>query len=324
MPVGCQEAKRLGESVQFGGLFAGALEDISGLNEELLFSFSKLLRLTLPQQLSLGLGLVQSVSSEATQQEGAKFLKSKLNELNANNGGSVPPSIVQQLLFHLQTHDGFAKQKASFVKIYRQLIPEVHAPVSLVPALYNELPEVDSKRTYDPEVLPFSPSAPRRHLRLPLSAYRRSTDAVTAHAHSPAACIALLPAGAIGSHSALSFMRPSAVQSPLEDTSLLCVSIESKMRVCDMIEDIGYMCTASAQQLLEVFNQFPRLTEPDVALIIAMMARTHMAGLVESVGIHGSGKGDVAEPKLTAWNTQVLVQALADTNPRLDWKQARP
>ena len=79
MPVGCQEAKRLGESVQFGGLFAGALEDISGLNEELLFSFSKLLRLTLPQQLSLGLGLVQSVSSEATQQEGAKFLKSKLN-----------------------------------------------------------------------------------------------------------------------------------------------------------------------------------------------------------------------------------------------------
>jgi len=63
-----QEAKRLGESVQFGGLFAGALEDISGLNEELLFSFSKLLRLTLPQQLSLGLGLVQSVSSEATQQ----------------------------------------------------------------------------------------------------------------------------------------------------------------------------------------------------------------------------------------------------------------
>jgi hypothetical protein len=148
----CQEAKRLGESVQFGGLFAVALEDISGLNEELLFSFSKLLRLTLPQQLSLGLGLVQSVNSEVTQQEGAKFLKSKLNELNANNGGSVPPSIVQQLLFHLQTHDGFAKQKAAFVKIYRQLIPEVHAPVSLAPTLYNELPEVDSKRTYDPEV----------------------------------------------------------------------------------------------------------------------------------------------------------------------------
>jgi hypothetical protein len=191
MPVGCQEAKRLGESVQFGGLFAGALEDISGLNEELLFSFSKLLRLTLPQQLSLGLGLVQSVSSEATQQEGAKFLKSKLNELNANNGGSVPPSIVQQLLFHLQTHDGFAKQKASFVKIYRQLIPEVHAPVSLVPALYNELPEVDSKRTYDPEVLPFSPSFVAVHLRLPLSAYRRSTQWPSGPTcASPAACIA--------------------------------------------------------------------------------------------------------------------------------------
>ncbi len=112
------------------------------------------------------------------------------------------------------------------------------------------------------------------------------------------------------------------MQSQQEDSSLLCVSIESKMRVCDMIEDIGYMCTASAQQLLDVFNQFPRLTEPDVALIIAMMARTHMTGSVESVGMHGSGKGDVAEPKMTAWNTQVLVQALADTNPRLDWKQA--
>jgi hypothetical protein len=86
------------------------------------------------------------------------------------------------------------------------------------------------------------------------------------------------------------------------------------------MEDIGYSCCSSVPILKELLQQFPKLKEQDVALIVGTMARTHTAENPSSdenaaLAFYTSFSSDddlkdPREPK--SWDVSVFVDAIKD------------
>ena len=114
------------------------------LQEDFLHAVAKAVKATTAQQLAMGLGLAQCTDT-TLRAEGAKFLRTRLNELTAPPGSrdavaSLPDDLAHALVFFLERQEGFAKQRVALMKLLQHsafLLPLHAAPPVCSPPLAN-------------------------------------------------------------------------------------------------------------------------------------------------------------------------------------------
>ena len=97
------------------------------LQEDFLHAVAKAVKATSAQQLAMGLGLAQC-AEPTLRAEGAKFLRTRLNDLTAPPGGreavaALPEDLGHALTFFLERQEGFAKQRAALMKLHVRAAP---------------------------------------------------------------------------------------------------------------------------------------------------------------------------------------------------------
>lgn len=105
-----------------------------------------------------------------------------------------------------------------------------------------------------------------------------------------------------------------------QDAASLIARVANQCKAADLLEDIGYSATASVAALTDVLQQFAPIKETDAAAILAMMVRTH-TGLEDAPPLQRYGNANSWEtPEAGAsWNVNVLVDALKEMSPKLNW-----
>ena len=88
--------------------------------------------------------------------------------------------------------------------------------------------------------------------------------------------------------------------------SPLLARTQASPHPAQLIEDIGYSCCASVASLKDLLQQFPKLKEQDVALIIGAMAKSHSPE-GSSIGSSNFTNGDenFALPLYTSFSASV-------------------
>lgn len=99
----------------------------------------------------------------------------------------------------------------------------------------------------------------------------------------------------------------------------------SSIQLADIISDIGYIATASKQDMVEILKDYGKaqVTAKCIARVLGMMAGT-VTGLPESTPLLGfsvedQGAAAAAKPP-TSWDVKVLVAALLTVVPNLNWR----
>ena len=126
-----QEFAKLTAKPNFVTLFCEILSkaqlQTAPLQEDFLHAVAKAVKATSAQQLAMGLGLAQC-AEPTLRAEGAKFLRTRLNDLTAPPGGreavaALPEDLGHALTFFLERQEGFAKQRAALMKLHVRAAP---------------------------------------------------------------------------------------------------------------------------------------------------------------------------------------------------------
>ena len=138
-----QEFAKLANRANFVSIFCEMLSKASlpaQLQEDFLHAVAKAVKATNSQQLAMGLGLAQCTDT-TLRAEGAKFLRTRLNELTAPPGSkeavaTLPDDLAHALVFFLERQEGFAKQRGALMKLLQHSawrFSEAPAPCTLNP-----------------------------------------------------------------------------------------------------------------------------------------------------------------------------------------------
>eukprot|EP01048_Picozoa_sp_COSAG05_P024906 COSAG05_NODE_6084_length_1025_cov_1.123110_1_plen_256_part_10 len=133
-----QELAKVSGRQNFVSIVCQALENVS-ITEDFMGVFVKMVKLSLPHQVSLALALAQSLD-KAVQEEAGKFLKSKLSD--PNSFAALPKQMHHDLLYFLQTRDGFSRQRNSMLQYLRSAFPDDEAPAVLHPLFFVDSGEM--------------------------------------------------------------------------------------------------------------------------------------------------------------------------------------
>lgn len=137
------EIVELSKTSNFTSVICQTLEGIEmPLQEDFFLQFSKTLKLSLSQELLLGLALAQS-NDQNVKQEGTKYLKSKLADLPQNVLKSLPENFVHSLITFLRNNEGFTKQLLTITKS----LQKSNSSIAMAPLLNGASP-VDSRESY--------------------------------------------------------------------------------------------------------------------------------------------------------------------------------
>eukprot|EP00850_Spirogloea_muscicola_P015627 SM000121S26024 [mRNA] locus=s121:298001:312953:- [translate_table: standard] len=105
----------------------------------------------------------------------------------------------------------------------------------------------------------------------------------------------------------------------------LALELAGAMHAADVLEEIGYSCTASVRHCRDVLGLFPDLREAEIARLVAMVARTH-TGLEDAHGANGILSSALALHSmpadagiLSSWNLDVLLETIKQLAPNADW-----
>ena len=128
-----QELAKVSGRQNFVSIVCQALEQVS-ITEDFLQVFVKMVKLSLPHQVALALALAHSLD-KAVQEEAGKFLKSKLD---TNSFNVLPKEMQHDLLYFLQTRDGFVRQRNAMLQYLNAAFPEDEAPAVLNPLMFAE------------------------------------------------------------------------------------------------------------------------------------------------------------------------------------------
>eukprot|EP01102_Stenamoeba_stenopodia_P006983 TRINITY_DN1952_c0_g1_i4.p1 TRINITY_DN1952_c0_g1~~TRINITY_DN1952_c0_g1_i4.p1 ORF type:complete len:1011 (-),score=209.50 TRINITY_DN1952_c0_g1_i4:491-3523(-) len=123
------------------------LNGLDSIPEDLISYLSKVLKLPLTQELQLALGLIES-SEAQLQQQGIKFLKTKLSEV-AQNPASLSEQVLHKLLYALKTTELPQKLKTNALKSIQSQIGDQNISI-LFPFIEDSL--MDSKRSFAREL----------------------------------------------------------------------------------------------------------------------------------------------------------------------------
>jgi hypothetical protein len=155
-----QEFAKLASKPNFVTLFCEVLGKAAlpvQLQEDFLHAVAKAVKATTAQQLSMGLALAQC-GDTALRAEGAKFLRTRLNELTQPQPGSkeavasLPEDLGHSLVFFLERQEGFAKQRAALMKLLQHIHPAERMPLALLPLMHavdTEATELNSRLAYE-------------------------------------------------------------------------------------------------------------------------------------------------------------------------------
>jgi len=114
------------------------------LRDEFLNQLSKALKLSLAQEVVLGLGLAQA-PEQSIRREGRSFLRSRLPGVEANVS-LLPESLQHSLLFYLSRKESFSQQRAAITKA---LLAAGPLPSLSLSALVEDEMDLDSRGTED-------------------------------------------------------------------------------------------------------------------------------------------------------------------------------
>ena len=155
-----QEFAKLASKPNFVTLFCEVLGKAAlpaQLQEDFLHAVAKAVKATTAQQLTMGLALAQC-GDTALRGEGAKFLRTRLNELTQPQPGSkeavasLPEDLGLSLVFFLERQEGFHKQRAALMKLLQHIHPAERMPLALLPLMHTvdaEATEFNSRLSYE-------------------------------------------------------------------------------------------------------------------------------------------------------------------------------
>ncbi|XP_024374833.1 uncharacterized protein [Physcomitrium patens] len=103
----------------------------------------------------------------------------------------------------------------------------------------------------------------------------------------------------------------------------LLMELERATDVVSLLEELGFDCTYSVDHCKEILSQGGPLIESDIARILGTVART-AKGFEEVQSIHGPFynllcSGEPIPSKLTTWHVEILLGAINQLNPSMDW-----
>jgi len=116
-----QEIVQLVKQPNFASCICQAIEAIEHLQEDFVSNFSKALKLSPQHELLIALGLAHSVDPNI-KQEGLKFLKNKVADLQLATLKVLPDNVLHTLLYVLRT-EGLSKQAQSVIKGMQKATP---------------------------------------------------------------------------------------------------------------------------------------------------------------------------------------------------------
>ncbi|KAK4379437.1 hypothetical protein RND71_001299 [Anisodus tanguticus] len=100
--------------------------------------------------------------------------------------------------------------------------------------------------------------------------------------------------------------------------------MEKEMSIADIMKELGYGCTATILQCKEMLSLFLPLTEATVARILGMVVRNR-SGIEDNLDVFSTfraalGSSIAVDPSpLSSWNAGVLVDAIKQLAPGLNW-----
>lgn len=131
----------------FSTIFCEAVREFP-FSEALLEDLSEALKLSLLEQIGLGLALTDAESSD-WQQEGHNFCQKKIVELYQSPSAVASEAIIDQILLFLYEREGLSTHIPAFMKAMSVLQPHAHTSLLLMPLLQDEVNEVDCLRRFD-------------------------------------------------------------------------------------------------------------------------------------------------------------------------------
>ncbi|KAJ7514921.1 hypothetical protein O6H91_23G065800 [Diphasiastrum complanatum] len=132
----------------FATVLCEALGRAPSLSEDFLGDLSKALKLSLPEQIGLGLALADADDAKL-RQEGESFASGKVSELCQNPSVSISESLVEQILLFLHQSEGLSKHMPAFIRTLPLLKCNADDSLLLTPLLHDEVNEINSLRSFE-------------------------------------------------------------------------------------------------------------------------------------------------------------------------------
>ncbi|KZV18909.1 hypothetical protein F511_17815 [Dorcoceras hygrometricum] len=104
----------------------------------------------------------------------------------------------------------------------------------------------------------------------------------------------------------------------------ILAEMEKESSMADMMNELGYGCTANVSQCKEMLSLFLPLSDVTIAKILGTIARTY-AGLDDSQNVFSTfcsalgGNIGLEQPSFNSWNVDVLVDSIRQLAPEVNW-----
>lgn len=247
------------------------------VSEEFLSNFSRILKLSVPQQVTVGLAFAQG-EEPASSAEAIKFLRSKIPEISSC-GSKLPPDVLHALVYALRLNKEFGQDVAetdSFLASISAAHPNDMGSMEIAPLIIGDPSYVDCDQVAE-------------------------TDFVS---------------------------------KLISDVSSSCLFYE-------LMEDVGYSCTATPQAfrtlLVEAgLKNAPTIPPNQVAGMLTMLSRTctgldadNGATLMANMSMDFDGTGSTAgdasasgnAAKTESWNFDVIAEVLQKDYGSIKWSK---
>lgn len=291
-----EEMEELSVQSNFGSLICRALQE-SKLTHEVFSNFTRASKLPLSRQLAIALALAQAVDKK-TKEEGVKFIKAKLADMNEFSGESLTVDLLHQLVFFIRDCASIPdNDKTRHVQTLQRMYAAEFESRVLAPLLFeNATHGADSKMAYSGVTNDLNP------LLSSLSA-------------------AIKPCNVIQDLGFQCMEKPAAFREILSQFPKLSAS--------DVGEIVSMMVRNHSSSTMIDEKTLPLTSVFSMA--VGLPPTTAKGGVQISPAWQAYLQASKAEPDskdetkggegLKKWRIDVFVQVLKDVMPRLDWTE---
>ncbi|CAK9208187.1 unnamed protein product [Sphagnum jensenii] len=140
--------KKLVHQPNSGTVFCEALQHIPSVTEDFLENLSKTLKLSLPEQIGLGLALTDAEEFSCSQ-AGHSFCKARISEIYQNSAPGLSEGLIEQILWTFHQSEGLSRHVQTFVKALPSLEPDALTSLLLRPLLHEQVHEFNCLRSFE-------------------------------------------------------------------------------------------------------------------------------------------------------------------------------
>ncbi|KAL3683907.1 hypothetical protein R1sor_001929 [Riccia sorocarpa] len=139
--------RELLQQPNFASIFCEAVRQTVSISEDFLEYLSRILKLTIPEQIRLGLALTEAEELKR-RQEGQSFCELKVLEF-CKSPAPVSGALTADVLRSFQQSEGLSKHVPDFLKALASVSPDVEPSLMLTPLLKEEVNEVNCLRKFE-------------------------------------------------------------------------------------------------------------------------------------------------------------------------------